>query len=109
MLHFLLVPAVADAEQEAPAGKLVDRGDELRGLDGITLVDQADTGAYAQRLRCYRRGGEHEERIHDVVIRARQLRAAGERFRAHHGDVRVLRHPQQFEAALFEQRAEFAR
>ena len=32
------VPAVADPEDEAPAGDLVDRGDQLGGLDRIALV-----------------------------------------------------------------------
>jgi len=32
VFHLFRVPADADAEQEAAAGDLVDRGDELRGL-----------------------------------------------------------------------------
>jgi len=37
VLDLLLVPAAADPEQEAPARDLVERGDELGGLDRVAL------------------------------------------------------------------------
>jgi hypothetical protein len=43
--HLLGIPAIADAEQEAAARELVDRGHLLGGLDRVTLRHEADTGA----------------------------------------------------------------
>ena len=48
--HFLDVPAVADAEQEAAGGNLIDRGDQFRRLDQLALGDQADAGAELKPL-----------------------------------------------------------
>jgi hypothetical protein len=45
VFHFFGVPADADAEQEAAVGDLIDRRHQLRGLDRVALVDQADAGA----------------------------------------------------------------
>ena len=81
MRHFLDVPAVADSELEAPRGHLVNRGHQLRGLDRITLGDQADAGTKLQPLRHRGRRGQHHERVHDVVIGLWQIAAAWERRR----------------------------
>ena len=45
VVHLLEVPAGADAEEEAAAGELVERGDLLGGRDRVALDDQADAGA----------------------------------------------------------------
>ena len=50
VLDLLLVPAAADAEQEPPARHLVDRGDELGGLDRVALDDEAHAGGYLELL-----------------------------------------------------------
>ena len=106
VFHLLGVPADADAEQEAAARDLIDRGHQLRGLDRIALVDQADAGADLQCLRRHRRGGQRHERVHRVVVLLRQIAAARERRAARGGDVRVLRRPDRFEAAGFERLGE---
>ena len=102
VLDLVLVPAVADAEQEAAVGQLVDRRDDLGGDDGIALGEQGDAGADLELGRHRRGGVERQERIHDVVVgpdqgTARRVgRLAGGR------DVGVLRHPQRFEAAFLQ-------
>src|SRR3977135_1971699 len=45
ILHLVLIPAAADAEQEAAARDLVKRGDGLGKLDRVALDDQADAGS----------------------------------------------------------------
>jgi hypothetical protein len=40
VLHFILVPAAADTEQKAAVRHLIDRGDELGGLDRVALPRQ---------------------------------------------------------------------
>jgi hypothetical protein len=40
-LDLVLVPPAADAEQKPAARDLIDRGDELRGLDRVALNDEA--------------------------------------------------------------------
>jgi len=45
VFHFILVPASADAKQEPSLARLVDRGDELRGLDRVALLHQQHAGA----------------------------------------------------------------
>src|SRR5438105_14998006 len=49
-LDLVLVPAAADAEQKPAARDVVDRGDELRGLDRVALNDEAHPGADLQSL-----------------------------------------------------------
>ena len=68
VLDLVLVPAVADAEQEAAVRQLVDRRDDLGGDDGIALRQQGDAGADLELGRHRGRGVERQERIHDVVI-----------------------------------------
>ena len=106
--HFLGVPAGADTEQEPPRRYLVDRGHQLRGLDWIALLHQANAGADLQRLR--RRGGsdQRDERIHHVVVLLRQIAAIWERRSPRHGNMRMLRRPERLEAALLECAAKLA-
>ena len=49
VLHLLVVPAVADAEQEAPVRQLVERRDLLRQPDRVALRDERDAGAELER------------------------------------------------------------
>src|SRR6202043_1346594 len=51
VLHFILVPASADAKQEPSLAHLVDRGDQLGGLDRVALLDQQHAGAEFDGLR----------------------------------------------------------
>ena len=62
VLDLLLVPAVADAEQEAAVGKLVDGGNHLRGDDRIALGHQGDAGADPELRRHGRRGIKGQDR-----------------------------------------------
>jgi hypothetical protein len=66
--HFVLVPAVADAEKETAARDLVHRGDLLGGLDRVALSDQANAGAEQQRFGHRRGCTQHHERVHHVVV-----------------------------------------
>ena len=76
--HLVLIPAVADAEQETAARDLVDRRDLLGGLDRVAQSDQANAGPEQQRLGHRRGRTEHHERVHHVVILLRKIAAAGE-------------------------------
>src|SRR4029077_2293733 len=98
--HLVLVPAAADAEQETAARDLVDRGDELCGLDRVTLNDEAYAGAELDGFGRRRGRGERHKRVHHVVILLRQFAAAGERRLAGQRDVRVLWCPDRLETAL---------
>ena len=107
--HFLGVPTGADAEQEPPAGNLVDRGHQLRGLDHVALRHQADPGAEPQPLGHHRRGGQRDERVHCLGVFARQL-AAGRKGRSpRQRDMRMLWRPQRFEPALLQRHRECRR
>jgi len=44
VFHFVLVPPAADAEQEPSLAHLVDRGDQLGGLDRVALLNQGHAG-----------------------------------------------------------------
>jgi hypothetical protein len=77
--HLILVPAVADTEQETAARDLVDRSHLLGGLDRVALRDQANAGPKQQRFGHRRGRTQHHERIHHVIILLRQIAAAGER------------------------------
>jgi len=44
VFHLVLVPAAADPEQKAAVGHLIERSDELGGLDRVALLHQADAG-----------------------------------------------------------------
>src|SRR5512139_871783 len=109
VLHLVLVPAVADAEQEAPPGDLVDRGHRLGGLNGIALVDQADAGADLQLLRDRGRRRQRHEGVHGVVVLLGQLTPARPFRLARQRNVRVLGRPHRFEAAFLQGRRELRR
>jgi hypothetical protein len=50
ILNFLRIPAPAHAKQKPPARHLVDRGNQLCGLDGVRLHNQAHTSGELQPL-----------------------------------------------------------
>ena len=100
--HLILVPAIADAEQEAPAGDLVDRGNRFRRLDRVALDNEADTGTELQRLRHHRRRAQRHEGVHHVVVLLRQVAAARIGRLAGQRDMRMLRRPEAVEAALLQ-------
>ena len=102
VLHLVLVPAAADAEDEPAVRQLVEGRHLLRRLDRVALHDQADTRAQLQRRRHRRDGGQCHERVHHVVILLRQVAAAAEGRLAGQRDVRVLRHPERFEPPLLQ-------
>src|SRR5260370_17364030 len=49
VLDLVLVPAIADAAQEAAVGQLVRRGNHLRGDDPIALGHPGNAGAAPER------------------------------------------------------------
>ena len=102
VLDLLLVPAIADAEQEAAVGKLVDGGNHLRGDDRIALGHQGDAGADPELRRHGRRGIEGQERIHQFVIGLDQSAARRIGRLARGRNVRVFGHPQGFETAFLQ-------
>ena len=98
--HLLEVPAGPDAELEAPAGEVVERGRLVGEHDRVALDDQRDAGADAQALG---RGGdraERDERVERVRVLARQLVAARPRALAAGRDVRVLGDEDRVEAGV---------
>ena len=103
VFHLFGIPAAADAEQEAAVRYLVERCDELRGLDRIPLDHQANSSAQPQPGRDCRGGAQRDERIHHVEILFGQGRFAewmGEP--TGDGYVRVLRHQERVKAALLQ-------
>ena len=72
--HLLVVPAVADAEQEPTARDDVERGDLLGQPQRITLGDQGDPGAEEERRGDRRRGGEGDELVVRAPVHLRQRR-----------------------------------
>ena len=95
--------------RKRPARDLVETGDLLGRLDRIALHDQADARADLQPRR--RRGGSRQrhERVHHVVVLLRQIAALRKRRLARQRDVRVLRGPERFEAALLERASKLDR
>jgi hypothetical protein len=61
--HLLLVPAVADAEQEPAVRQCVDACDLLGGVDRIALGDQADSCRELERGGDRRTCAERDERV----------------------------------------------
>ncbi len=61
--HLGLVPAVADAEDEAAAGQVVERRHLLGEDDRVALSHKADARAEADRRRGARRLGQRAERL----------------------------------------------
>jgi hypothetical protein len=100
VLHLVLVPAVADAEHEAPTGDAVERRNLLGIRDRIVLRRQRDAGSEQDALRQRRGGRERDDRVGAPVVLLGQLRLAGRRRRAPaRRDVRVLGDVQGVEAA----------
>src|SRR5271166_4197764 len=110
VLHLLYVPAAANAEDETTARQLVEAGDALRRYDRLALRDQTDAGAEQQLFRRGRGKRECDERIVDmrVALSSMDFAAARERSSPAGRDVRVLRHVERGEAALFERTRELA-
>ena len=98
--HLLEVPAGADAELEAPAGEVVERGGLVGQGDRVALDDQRDAGADPQALGGRRDRAQRHERIERVRVLARQLVAARPRALAAGGDVRVLGDEERLEAGV---------
>ena len=107
VFDLLLVPATADAEEEAPARDLIDRGDELGGLDRVALDHEADAGRDLEPLCGAGRGGQRHKRVHHVVIALRQLGIGARPPR--HRDMRVLGRPDRVEPALLERYPQLGR
>jgi hypothetical protein len=68
VFDLLGVPAPSHAEKKPSVRYLIDRGDQLCGLDRIALHDEADAGTELQRFRHRCRYAEHDERVHDLGI-----------------------------------------
>src|SRR6056297_605328 len=66
--HLLLVPAVADAEQEPPARQRIDAGDLLGRVDGVALSDEADAGGDVERAGDRCAGAERHERVERAPV-----------------------------------------
>ena len=109
ILHLVLVPAAADAEQKAASRHLVERGDRLRQLHRVALDHQTDAGAELERGGRGGRGAQAHERVHRVVILLRQLAAGREGGLARQRDVRVLGRPDRLKAARLQGPAELGR
>jgi len=81
---------------------LVERGDQFGGLDRVALLYERHARAKFDGLGSLAGRGQHDERVHGVVIRfgqfaaSRKWRLAGER------DMRVLGRPYRLETALLE-------
>ncbi len=102
VFHFILVPTATDAEQKATLADLVERCDQLGGLDRIALLHQQDPGAQFDGAGHLAGGCQHHEGIHRVVIRFRQVAAARIGRFARERDMRVFRRPDQFKAAVLQ-------
>ena len=88
--HFVLVPTAADAEEEPSLAHLVDRGDQLGGLDRVALLHQQHAGAELDGLGNLARGSQHHERVHCVVVLFGQIASSWEWRLARQRDMRVL-------------------
>jgi hypothetical protein len=107
--HLILVPAIADAEQETAARDLVDRSDLLGRLDRVALSNQANAGPEQQRFGDRRGRTEHHERVHHVIILLRKVAATGEGRVARQRNVGMFGHPERIEAALLQRQRQFGR
>src|SRR5260370_182365 len=79
VFHLLLVAAAADAKQEASLAHLSDRGDQLRGLHRVTLLNERHAGAEFDGSSRMGGRGQHHEWVHGVVVRFRQIAPSRER------------------------------
>ena len=73
IFHLILVPASADAKQESPLAHLVDRGDQLGGLYRIALLHQQNAGAELDCPGNLAGRGQHDERVHCIVVLLGQI------------------------------------
>src|SRR5262249_6952680 len=99
-LHFLGVPAAADAEEEPPAREHVERRDLLRGGDRVALDEEADAAPDLEPRGDGGRGRERDEEVVRVPVLPGQDRPPGPRARPRDGDGRVRGQAQRLVAAL---------
>jgi hypothetical protein len=109
VFNFFGIPATANAEQEPPAGYLVDRGNQLCSLNGISLHNEAHARTELQGLSHHRRGTQHNERVHDLGVGPWEFAPAWKGCPARRRNVRVLGRPHRLEAARLECPAELHR
>ena len=109
ILHLVLVPPDADAEDESTAGDVVERRHLLREDDRIVLRDEADAGAELQSLSDRCGDAQRDERVEDVAVLLGQLAAAGPRSAPADRDVGVLGKPEGVVAPTFRFRRQLRR
>ena len=109
VFHLVLVPAAADAKQEAALADLIDGGDELRGLDRIALLHEQHAGAEFDRFGRRSRGSQDHERVHRIGILLGQFAAAWERRLARERNMRMLGRPDAVIAALLQRDCQLRR
>src|SRR5438105_15116877 len=68
------VPAHADAEREAAAGELLERGGLLRQVHRVVQRDEDDRGAEADPVRPAGDPAERDERVVDAAVRVDAFR-----------------------------------
>ena len=68
VFHFVLVPATPDSEQEPSPAHLVDRGDQLGGLDRVALLSERHAGTEFDGSRTLGGCGQNNKRVHRVVV-----------------------------------------
>src|SRR4029077_14151446 len=66
--HLFRVPTRPDAEHETSAGQVVEAGPLLRRGAGIPTANEADAGAYLERLRRHRGRRECDERVVGIPV-----------------------------------------
>src|SRR5260370_422540 len=102
VLHFILIPAAADAKQEPSLAHLVDRGNQLGGLNRVALLHQQHAGAEFDGLGNLARGSQHHQSVHRGVVLLGQVASSWKWRLARQWDMRVLRRPNRLETALLE-------
>src|SRR3954447_7928990 len=102
VFHCVLVPASTDAKQEPSLAHLVDRGDQLGGLDRVALLHEQHAGVAFDGLGNLARGSQYHERVHRIVVLFGQIAPSRKGRLTRQRDVRVLRRPNRLKTALFE-------
>ena len=97
------VPAEPDAERDAAAGEMVERGDLLGQEDRVVLGGEQDARAEPDARGDGGGRGQRDERVEAalVVVEADALDEGGRQVLAH-GQVRVLGQPERVEAQLLD-------
>ena len=95
-LHLLVVPAGADAEDDATVGDLVEGRDLLGRVDGVALGDEGEGGDDLDLLGDGGGGGQRDEGVEHALVAHGRLGGEGEVGRE--GHVRVLGHAEALEA-----------